>query len=226
MFRPILQGIAILDSPPAPRLTVMCCPNCGTQPQLPEQRFCKTCGTNLALVSQILATPPGMSGQTAPRIPPTTGQLPPAYLPGFQEIAAENAKREKLRRLGWITMGGGIVLGIILAIVGGAIRHIVPPVGRMIEELGGFGGLIFFMGLMIVFYARFILKKTDMPQVVFVQPPVVQPPSAQANLTGGLPRMDQAQLPPPLVYGPPYSVTEHTTDRLRVPFPVNPEQQR
>ncbi|MBX7222399.1 MAG: zinc ribbon domain-containing protein [Blastocatellia bacterium] len=212
----------------------MFCPNCGTPPLSDDQKFCKVCGTNLLVVSQVLN--PAVSGQNPyaplsqpagmplPAAPPGPGMVPSgppappsAPLPGIPFLD-DAVKREKLRRLGWMMMGGGIVFGILMGVLGDALRHIIGPLGRAIGELGGLGALVTVAGFFVWFYAKVLIKKPDLPQVI-----VVQQPTVISGQTGNLPYQGQpvqAQLPPPAVssYGPPFSVTEHTTHRLEMPY--------
>jgi hypothetical protein len=206
----------------------MFCPNCGTPTQIPDQNFCKICGTNLLVVSRALQ--PAAPGETAPPAagtPPYIGTLTAGAGPLPEQFAAlpfvrEEAHRQKIRKLGWIAMGGGILFAIFLEILGDALANLSSELGAFVSDLGEFGGLIFVGGLMMTLYARFVMKKTNQPQVVIVQ----QPANSVGNASGFQnaapnPAAPAPQLTPapPTNYAPPPSVTENTTAHLDSPRP-------
>jgi hypothetical protein len=207
----------------------MFCPNCGTPTQIPDQNFCKICGTNLLVVSRALQ--PSTFGEQLPAAvssaasSPYIGTLTAGAGPLPEQFAAlpfvqEEAHRQKIRKIGWLVMGGGILFAIFLDILGDALGNLSSELGGFVSDLGGFGALIFVAGLMMTLYARFILKKTNQPQVVIVQ----QPANSVGNASG-FPSPVQNPVPPQLTpapptnYAPPPSVTENTTAHLDTPRP-------
>lgn len=76
----------------------MFCPQCGSNQG--DRRFCTTCGTNLAIVSQALHTPPGMSQPLA-----NAPYMPPVITPYEMERQREYAKGMKMLLLGGAFLG-------------------------------------------------------------------------------------------------------------------------
>ncbi len=195
----------------------MFCPTCGTESHFAEQRFCKTCGTNIAVLSQILRIPspafseaptvvPAVSAQPARIIP-----MPPAQsLAGTLDSLSrrEDQTRSVLRRVGWAMLLGGPMMIPSIAIIGG-ITNTFP-------EFCVFGIPVTLMGIFLLLFTRFAMKRPEMPQVIIVQ---------QGELAPAPVAVPQAP-PTPLPIGhsnylnQPRSVTEDTTGRLAYQ-PVN-----
>ncbi len=200
----------------------MFCPNCATPTQIPDQNFCKTCGTNLLAVTQALSV--SGSSPVLPAFPPQTGAFvnaspPPAFSPQLEAIPhyQDQLLRRKLSRIGWGMMGGGILLAMFLSILGGAFEALSGRLGHFIGELASFGGFFFMSGIILLIYNRILHKKHPLPQVV-----VLQPNGTAVPVTPGLqpPPISYQNLPPApaTIYDTPPSVTENTTAHLKIPF--------
>lgn len=173
---------------------------------------------------------PGLPLYPSPPAAPHTNPVGPIPLANLSSLpfVEEELKRQKLRKLGWMMVGGGLLFAIFLDTLGDAIAHIINPLGRAISALDGIGALICLAGIFLVIYTRFILKPAQMPPVIVVQSPQMTGnlnPN-QVSQAGPGPVMAQpGQLPPPSVdsyfYQSP-SVTEHTTQQLKVPYPSSP----
>jgi predicted lipid-binding transport protein (Tim44 family) len=163
----------------------MYCPNCGTQTSA-DHNFCRACGLSLQMVSQVLA-----------------GRVPAAE-PGkdVKEMAEHiQNRRRKMMRWGFITMFGGLMSGILLEVIGQAIRNFDWAIGGFIQDVSQIGALIFMLGLGFMIYSRFLPKASADPQSA--QPTAL--PQAQPT----------TKLPPDRRAEPMPSVTEHTTDLLQ-----------
>lgn len=197
----------------------MFCPTCGTESHFAEQRFCKTCGTNIAVLSQILRAPsPAFTeAPTAiPAAPKQAQQVIPMPHASAQSLAGtldslsrrEDQTRSVLRRVGWAMLLGGPMMIPSIAIIG-AITNTFP-------EFCVFGIPVTLMGIFLLLFTRFAMKRPEMPQVIIVQ---------QGELAPAPVAVPQA-LPTPLPIGhsnylnQPRSVTEDTTGRLAYQ-PVN-----
>ncbi|MBX7222397.1 MAG: zinc ribbon domain-containing protein [Blastocatellia bacterium] len=216
----------------------MFCPNCGASALTPEQRFCKTCGTNLAVVSQVLSAPqppapvlvPARMSPPAPVAPPVppSSQIPsmigvnPIPLTEIPDLPymQEESKRQHLRKIGWaMALGGPLfvpVVAIIMAVFNGK------------PEVCAMGIPIFLIGIFLLLFTRFGLKQNNLPQIIFAQSPNQQPVANPQMTPAGV----QAQLPPPSVssYTPGSylsgTLTEQTTNRLEMPFPPSSRDTR
>ncbi|MBX7222396.1 MAG: zinc-ribbon domain-containing protein [Blastocatellia bacterium] len=201
----------------------MFCPKCGTQALSDEQRFCKSCGTNLSVVAQALSAP-----QLPPTIPagvsPTP--IPLAEIPQLPYLQ-EELNRQMLHKVGWaMTVTGAMCLlgiTIFMAVLSG--RSAMSGLGVPIFLIGFF---VFLIGFFLLMFTRVGSKQSNLPQVIFAQPPNQQP---LGNLQMAAPGM-QAQLPPPAVNS--YTqegylagtLTERTTDRLEIPVSPAPRDTR
>jgi hypothetical protein len=170
----------------------MYCPNCGTQAP-PDQRYCRSCGFSLQLISQVV-----------------TGRPPDAQREKILVEAAERfqSQRFKMRRWGFITLWGGMVVAAFLGIVGGAITGIAPMLGAVIASLAGLGGLILIIGVGIMIYSLFLPRALDDRQ------PSRSAALPQAAATVPLPPQRRPESAP--------SVTEHTTELLETSDPETP----
>ncbi len=199
----------------------MFCPTCGTPTQLPEQNFCKACGLNLTLVTSALQAG---SGQPVP------GSSDMAAAVAGQLASLQDSKdrlwRTKLRRAGWGLLVGGPLLSATLGISASVLEHISHWLARFVVSFSGFGGLMFFAGILLLVYARMAFKPEPLPQVVIVPSlPLVPPGSAAAPptaISGGEAPYRGAFPAPPTVAEPP-SVTEHTTQLLNDPYQPSPK---
>ena len=192
----------------------MYCPNCATPTQVPDQNFCKNCGTNLLAVTQAL----NVSGSNAglPAFPVNTHNL--GFVPDPSEVT-----RRKLSKIGWGMIGGGILLGIFLSILGSAFGAISIRLGHFIGELASFGPFFTVAGIFLLIYNRILHRRSNNhPPVVLVQqnPAIIPTPMAIP------PQPVQPQyvnLPPApaTYYETPASVTENTTahlNKMQVPI--------
>lgn len=185
----------------------MYCPNCATPTQVPEQNYCKNCGTNLLVVTQALT----VSGPS-PNFTPFQANTPSL---GFAPDPNEAARR-KFSKIGWAMVGGGILLGIFMAILGNAFEAISGRFGHFIGDLASFGPFFMVAGIFLLIYNRIIHRRSNLPPVVVVQ----QNPAVVPNPVPALPQPPaQSQfvnLPPAPVtyYDTPPSVTENTTAHL------------
>lgn len=152
----------------------MFCPKCGANQG--ERRFCTTCGTNLAAVSQALHAP------ALPSVaqPPGNSQyLPPPVTPYDMERQREYASGVKLLMLGGAALGYNI-LKIILSF------------GQASFGFWGFIGLVLFAsGLSKVISWRQLAGMATHAVLQSVPPPVQQQPPLAA------PTLNTAQLNQP-----------------------------
>jgi hypothetical protein len=195
----------------------MFCPTCGTESHFPEQRFCKTCGTNIAVLSQILRTP----SPAFTEAPTVTNAPPKAQVVAMPQASAqslvgtlesltrrEDYTRTVLRRVGWAMLLGGPMMIPSIAIIG-AITNTFP-------EFCVFGIPVTLLGIFLLLFTRFAMKRPEMPQVIIVQ---------QHELAAAPVALPQAPATPlPIGHSnylnQPRSVTEDTTGRLAYQ-PVN-----
>jgi len=171
----------------------MFCPGCGKE-SLANQRFCKSCGCDLGVVSQVLSTkgsqPPGVA-QPAPNNQ------------GF-DLAAYN----KLISKGYkeLATGGSVMLAVLFIVF---MLHETwmrwAVLGMMIWGASSIGNGI-----------SKVIAANQMKQRALPMPNPTQQPVFRAQTTSDLP-----QYAPPQVAGQPYdqvsSVTEQTTRKLENP---------
>jgi hypothetical protein len=170
----------------------MYCPNCGTQTSQ-DQRYCRSCGLSLQLLSQFLTgRPPDAQREDAP-----------------VEVAGRfQSQRFKMKRWGFITLWSGMVVAAFLGIVGGAITGVAPILGAVVASLAGLGGLILIVGVGIMLYSLF-LPKTQVDR--------------QSSRSAALPHaVATVPLPPQRRPESAPSVTEHTTELLETSDPRTP----
>lgn len=154
----------------------MYCPNCGIE-TLNNKRFCRGCGMDLQLIFQALSgQPPQTSTDTLTESP-----------------------RKKTRRIGFITMLGGLVLAMLLSILGGAFSNLDDSLGSFFASLSGLGGLVFTIGIGIMIYSLFLSKT-----------PAISHTSQYDAIPPTQPHMQM----PPAEFGQRVSVTENTTELL------------
>jgi hypothetical protein len=198
----------------------MFCPTCGTPTQLPEQNFCKACGLNLTLVTSALQANPGPSGAGSDMAAAVAGQL------ASLQHSKDRLWRTKLRRAGWGLVVGGPLLSAALGISASVLEHISHWLARFVVSFSGFGGLMFFAGILLLVYARMAFKPEPLPQVVIVPTPPLGPLGSAATppsaISGGETPYRGAFPAPPTVATPP-SVTEHTTQLLNDPYQSSPK---
>lgn len=213
----------------------MYCPNCGTQPQLADQKFCKTCGTNLSMVSQVLGAPPGPS-VPAPYLPaasppammiPNQGAMPPTTSPNFPQATVhqpislseipslpymeQERARQKFMKIAWALTFGGLFLIPTLAILGAFVFDTGEPAILGIP--------VFLFGIFLLLYTKIALRKPNFPQVIVIQqgnPTQEMTPSPVSAVPGGMNHQLPAGVSTPLYT--PGMFTEHTTQHLQVPY--------
>ncbi len=196
----------------------MFCPTCGTPTQLPEQNFCKACGLNLALVTSALQAGPGQ---------PVLGSSDMAAAVAGQLASLQDSKdrlwRTKLRRAGWGLLVGGPLLSATLGISASVLEHISHWLARFVVSFSGFGGLMFFAGILLLVYARMAFKPEPLPQVVIVPTPPLGSPAAAPSAISGSESPYRGAFPAPPTVAEPPSVTEHTTQLLNDPYQPSPK---
>lgn len=214
----------------------MYCPNCGTQPQLADQKFCKTCGTNLSMVSQVLSAPGPGPGVPAPYMPapppsammiPNQGALAPTTSPTFPQATVhqpislteipslpymeQERARQKLMKIAWALTLGGPFLIPTLAILGEFMFNT--------GELAVLGIPVFLFGIFLLLYTKIALRKPDLPQVIVIQQgnsTQEMTPSPVSAVPSGMNHQLPAGASTPLYT--PGMFTEHTTQHLQVPY--------
>ena len=140
----------------------MFCPKCGSNQG--ERRFCTTCGTNLAAVSQALQGPP--VGPSVGQMPSNSPYLPPPFTPYDLERRREYASGVSL-----LTLGSAALAYSIL--------RIILSFGHTSFGFWGFIGLVLFaIGLAKVISWRQIAGIATHAVLQTVPPPVQQPPLA------------------------------------------------
>jgi hypothetical protein len=189
----------------------MFCPQCGTALISPDQRFCKTCGANVALVSQILNAPPASVIQpVSPAVSTTAGgPLTPSLGADILANFQESASYRITRRIGWALILGGALFIPSCGIIGGVLDR--QP------ELSALGVPIILLGVALSLFARLTLKKPKPPQVIVLQAPTAQPVAPEQTTFSAPPLLP----PEPLPFNPtapPPSVTENTTRNLETPY--------
>lgn len=163
---------------------IMFCPNCGIESEI-NRKFCRSCGMSLEVISHVL-----------------TGQFPSAQT-GDGVVESEQmfkSDRQKVKRIGFITLLCGFFLAATLAILGGAFGNLDSQLGNFIGSLAGMGGVVLMTGIGIIIYSLFLPKLSALPKThqQTSLPPAQQP----VNL-----RPDYNRVPVS-------SVTENTTELL------------
>ncbi len=196
----------------------MFCPTCGTQAQLPDQSFCKVCGTNLTAFASALQPVPGSASNDL-------AAMLAEQLTALQQ-AKDQALRNKLRRAGWGLITGGPLLAAALGISSSVLENVSHWLSRFVSSFSGFGGLMLFAGILLLVYARMAFKKEPAPQVVVVAAPLPGAtgtlPFGQAAALKAAPPYRSAFQAPATVAEPP-SVTEPTTELLDNPYRQPPQ---
>lgn len=191
----------------------MYCPNCATPTQVPDQNYCKNCGTNLLVVTQALTVPGTSAGF------PAFSQPGPNI--GFAPDPNETTRR-KLSKIGWAMVGGGILFGIFMAILGNAFEALSGRFGHFIGELASFGPFFMVAGIFLLIYNRIVHRKSNLPPVVVLQQnPAVMPTPLAIPPQPAQPQYANLPPAPATYYETPPSVTENTTAHLnKMQIPV------
>lgn len=223
----------------------MFCPSCGAESQIPDQKFCKICGTNLQVVSHVLkstATVPhvvtapsapvhstampgtaGSSQMTGNSQPGMAAPLMVSEMPSLPLLMEEEARHQRFHRMAWALILGGLPAGLFFVILSEVFRDYSWELKKLLENLALLGPFLSLTGVFFWAYLRIAFKKPNLPSVIVVQQQPGMPASVTSEITSPVSAANQLQLPPPPVssFGqPPASVTEHTTAHLEAPFPI------
>jgi len=169
----------------------MYCPNCATETAI-DQKFCRSCGMSLALVSQ------AMSSQSL--VPDAAGKHP------FTASIEDRSERRqsKFMRWGFVILFAGLVFTILMGVGGDEVQRVNFSLGHFMNSLAGVGAAILLAGVGLIVYAG-LLPSIKQPQA----PPVraISPPAPAINDPSTAPTT--ASMEPPAESLP--SITEHTT---------------
>jgi hypothetical protein len=168
----------------------MFCPGCGKQ-VVDSLRFCNSCGTNLHLVQQALATnsvsnfPPSSNSQPYP-----LNSLAPSPDPA---LLKRHKEQLFLKKIGVISLVLTPLWATIMGIVGNILENLSWELGHFIAGFAAFSAIFFLIGLGTLIYRRIIYKDVinlspilnnpglntaSLPPVPFsMQPPTMSTPA-------------------------------------------------
>ena len=168
----------------------MYCPNCGQQQISEEMRFCSRCGLALSGLLEWLA-----------------GGRIPAKRADVQQVAAASPRRKGMRRAAKVMFFGGVLFPIFLV-----FSLAVDEGGPMAIPF-----IVFFVGLVMMLYARLFSDKTAPMLNQVAQTSVLDPTTARGALPPAtnisMPGFGRRQVRTNELAQPP-SVTENTTRLL------------
>ena len=159
----------------------MYCPNCSTQASS-DQKFCRLCGMDLQAVSKLIVGQSGLKKMAGT---------------GDEVDEQTQMKRDRLMRLGFITMMSSLVVGCLILIFAGLDKYF-RGIADLIPFVIGIAGMLLFAGVLTMTYSTWLPKdsrgrktSTSKPDTQ-AEPPLSQPPRSLPETLSG--------------------VTEHTTE--------------
>jgi len=171
----------------------MYCPNCATETAI-DQKFCRSCGMSLALVSQ------AMSSQS---LVSAAGEHPST---AFREERSEH-RQSKFMRWGFVILFAGLVFTILMGVGGDEVQRVNFSLGHFMNSLAGVGAAVLLAGVGLIVYAGLLPSiKQPLPQPARALSP---PP---ANINQPSPPATTSSMEPGAQQVP--SITEHTTYTL------------
>jgi len=181
----------------------MYCPNCATETVI-NQKFCRSCGMNLTLVSQAIISQALVSEATASQsIVPGSGDQHPST--AFREDRSEH-RQSKFMRWGFVLLFAGLVFTILMGVGGDEVQRVNFSLGHFMNSLAGVGAAILLAGVGLIVYAG-LLPAIKPPHALrgAISPPApaIKDPSTAPTTASMEPSAES--LP---------SITEHTTYTL------------